>query len=418
MGCVSSKLVAKEIEQEKLYGNGDYTHHVVSLTSSTYGVLKLDKEKENQPQQIKQEVEEKQSTKECMVEVKKSSPSREEPSEIINAWELMEGLEEEVPVVVQSKRSPKSRFFLRGFQDLDARSPLKFLNQMGSPRKAKKVVGKENKGRVNGGTRSLENSPKTVLKECNNLMESVKKPSPRLWASIKGSPNGKRCDSLRFDSGVVLSRRRSLGPLFDPELVASLEKEVSEEEEEIKKMVSVSSTRASQKARNSHDSDALLESYKKKCPPGGENAVVIYTTTLRGIRKTFEDCNLARSIIESQNVQMFERDISMHSAFKEELRVLMSSKEVKVPLVFVKGRLIGGADEIVKLDEEGKLGILLNGIPKAAAGCAGCAGIRFVMCMECNGSCKILGEDGKKSLKCNKCNENGLIQCPICCLTM
>ncbi|KAK4419391.1 hypothetical protein Salat_2352000 [Sesamum alatum] len=405
MGCVSSKLIAKEIKQENSYRrNGDYAHHVVSLTSSTYGVLKLD-------QPPKQEVEVKQCVKECVVEVRKASPSREEPSEIINAWEMMEGLEEEVvPVVVQSKKSPKSRPF-------DARSPLKFLNQMGSPRKVKKVGGKENKGRGNGtGTGPLENSPKTVLKECNNnLKESVKKPSPRLWASIRGSPNGKRCDSLRFDSGVVMSRRRSLGPLFDPELVASLEKEVSEEEEEIKKIVSNSSTPTSRKARNSHDSDAILELYKKKCPPGGENAVVIYTTTLRGIRKTFEDCNVARSIIESQNVRMIERDISMHSGFKEELRVLMGSKEVKVPLVFVKGRLIGGADEMVKLDEEGKLGSLLAGIPEAAAGCGGCAGIRFMMCVECNGSCKVLGQDGKKSVKCNKCNENGLIQCPLCC---
>ncbi|KAG8376731.1 hypothetical protein BUALT_Bualt09G0094300 [Buddleja alternifolia] len=406
MGCVSSKLLAKEIKQEKnIYRNGDYTNHVVSLTSSTYGVLKLDKDKE---------VEAKQSgVKECVIEVKKTSPSRDEPCEIINAWELMEGLEEEGPVVVvQSRKSPKTRLFL------DARSPLKFLNQMGSPRKVKKNGGKENKGgiyNVNGGIKSLENSPKTVLKECNNLKESVKKPSPRLWASIKGSPNVKRCDSLRVDSGVVLSRRRSLGPLFDPELVASLEKEVSEEEEEIKKMVSVSSNAVARKMRNSRDSDAILELYTKKCPPGGENAVIIYTTTLRGIRKTFEDCNVARSIIESQNVLMFERDISMHSGFKEELRGLMRSKDVKVPLVFVKGRLIGGADELVKLDEEGKLGILFDGIPKAGAGCVRCGGIRFVMCMECNGSCKVLGDDGKKSLKCGECNENGLIQCPICC---
>ncbi|KAL2250789.1 uncharacterized protein At3g28850 [Sesamum indicum] len=410
MGCVSSKLIAKEIKQENSYRRkGDYTHHVVSLTSSTYGVLKLDKDKESAQPQKQDQVEVKQSIKECVVEVKKASPSREEPSEIINAWELMEGLEEEVvPVVVQSKKSPKSRPF-------DARSPLKFLNQMSSPRKVKKVGGKENKGSGNGGIGPLQNSPKTVLKECNNLKESVKKPSPRLWASIRGSPHGKRCDSLRFDSGVVMSRRRSLGPLFDPELVASLEKEVSEEEEEIKKMVSISSPPTSRKARNSHDSDAILEVYKKKCPPGGENAVVIYTTTLRGIRKTFEDCNVARSIIESQNVRMIERDISMHSGFKEELRALMSCKEVKVPLVFVKGRLIGGADEMVKLDEEGKLGHLLAGIPEAAAGCGGCAGIRFMMCVECNGSCKVLGEDGKKSVKCNKCNENGLIQCPLCC---
>lgn len=417
MGCVSSKLVAKEIEQEKLHGNGDYAHHVVSLTSSTYGVLSLDKEKRaDQPPQ-ERESEAKQSSKECVVvEAKKSSPPRgEEPAEIINAWELMEGLEEEIAVVVQSKRSPKSKLFLRGFADKDPRSPLKFLNQMSSPRKAKKVIGKENKGRVSGGIRSLENSPKPILKECNNnLKESGKKPSPRLWASIKGSP---KCSSLRFDSGVVASRRRSLGPLFDPDLVASLEREVSEEEEEIKKMVSSSSS--STHAIKSQSPETFLESYKKICPPGGENAVVIYTTTLRGIRKTFEDCNVARSIIESQNVEMFERDISMHSAFKEELRVVMGSKEVRVPLVFVRGRLIGGGDEIVKLDEEGKLGTLFDGIPAAAAaGCWRCGGVRFVMCVECSGSCRVVGEDGRKSVKCNECNENGLIQCPKCCFTM
>lgn len=417
MGCVSSKLVAREIEQENQHRrNVDYTHHVVSLTSSTYGVLNLDKDKQNQPQKQEPEPEPKQSSikESIVVEVKKSSPPRDEPSEIINEWELMEGLEEGAPASsVQSKRSPKSRLFLRGFGDMD--SPLKFLNQMGSPRKAaKKAGGKENKViRVNGGTRSLDNSPKPVLKECNFLKENVKKPSPRLWASIKGSPNVKRCDSSRIDSDVVFSKRKSLGPVF-----GSADQLVAEGEEEMKKMVfSISSNRAQQNAKNSDDnSKAILDLYKKKCPPGGENSVVIYTTTLRGIRKTFEDCNMARSIIESQNVQMFERDISMHSGFKEELRGLVGCKEVRVPLVFVKGRLIGGADEMLKLDDEGRLGILLDGIPKAGPRCCeGCSGIRFLMCVNCNGSCRVLGEDGKKSVKCSKCNENGLIQCPICC---
>lgn len=417
MGCVSSKLVSKEIEQEKKSRrNGDYAHHVVSLTSTTYGALSLDKAKVQNPppqqpeQEQEQESEAKHNSKECAAEARKSSssPRREEPAEIINAWELMEGLEEEIAIVVQSKKSPKSKLFLRGFAEKDPRSPMKFLNQITSPRKSnsKKVAGKENKGRISG-IRSTENSPKPILKESNT--NSVKKPSPKLWASIKGTP---KCDSSRFDSGVVISRRRSLGPLFDPDLVASLEKEVSEEEAEIKKMVSSASTRVVK----SLNSDKFLESYKRICPPGGENKVVIYTTTLRGIRKTFEDCNVARSVVESMNVEIFERDISMHSAFKEELRVLMGSKEVRVPLVFVKGRLIGGAEEMLRLDEEGKLGILLEGIPAAAAaGCWRCGGVRFVMCVECSGSCRVVGEDGRKSVKCGNCNENGLIQCPKCC---
>ncbi|CAB4317545.1 unnamed protein product [Prunus armeniaca] len=146
----------------------------------------------------------------------------------------------------------------------------------------------------------------------------------------------------------------------------------------------------------------MLRLFEKKCPPGGENAVVVYTTTLRGIRKTFEDCNNVRSIIESHLVHVLERDISMDSGFKEEIRGLMGTKDVKVPLVFVKGRLIGGADEIVKLEEEGKLGVLFDGIPTALVGCQGCAGMRFVMCMECNGSCKVLDEGQKKMVKCGR----------------
>ncbi|CAI9766385.1 unnamed protein product [Fraxinus pennsylvanica] len=401
MGCVSSKLIRKEIEQENLHENGDFPNHVVSLTSSTYGALKLDKET-HQLFQEKQQQEVQKSTEKFVVEAKESPP-REEPSEIINTWELMEGLEEEGPGSVRSKRSPKSRSFL------DGRSPLKLLNQMGSPMKFKKLGGKENKERVMGST---ENSPKTFLKECNNLKENSRKPSPRLWASIKGSPNASRINSSKIDSGMV-SSRRSLGPLFNPEPVSSLEKEGSKEEEKVKKIVS--STYTTRKWKSFRDSESILGSFSEKCPPGGENAVIVYTTTLRGIRKTFEDCNKARSIIESHDVHMFERDISMHAVFKEELRGLIGTKDVKVPLVFVKGRLIGGADEMVKLDEEGKLEILFDGIPRAAAGCRRCGGVRFLMCTRCYGSCKLLDEERKKSVKCSECNENGLIQCSMCC---
>lgn len=403
MGCVSSKLFRKDLSQENLVQKADnISNHVVSLTSSTYGVLRLDKENQQQQQQgqhlhLQQQL---QSIKKCGIDLKKPSPPRQEP-EVINAWEIMQGLEEEVPLsnLIPDKKSPKSRLLLRGFGDLDARSPLKFLNQMASPRKLKKFGGKENA------------TPKSVFKACN-MQGSSQKASPMLRVPRKDSPNDAKCESLRIDSGVVLSRRRSLGPLFDPELVASFEKELSEEKEQIKKMVSGTPTAV--KKRNSQDSVSILENFEEKCPPGGENAVVLYTTTLRGIRKTFEDCNTARSVIESHQVQMFERDVSMHSGFKDELRGLMGTKEVKVPLVFVKGRLIGGADEIVKLEEDGKLGTLFSGIPKAVAICNGCAGVRFVLCIDCNGSCKVLDEKGKKTVKCKECNENGLIQCPFC----
>ncbi|PON83079.1 Thioredoxin-like fold containing protein [Trema orientale] len=393
MGCVSSKLFRKELKQDIMLNNGgDYMNHVVSLTSSTYGVLNLDKE-----QPLKDSV---------LAESKKMwsrSPPRENP-EVINAWELMEDLEEGMPISNQVKKSPKGRAILRGFADIDSMSPLKFLNQIGSPRKPRRVGGKENKGGVGGGGEVLR---------VRNSSEKSCKAVLSLSFQAKGSPNGAKRESFGSDSE---NRRWSKGfsPLFDPELVASYEKELSAEGEQIKRMVS-SSPKARKVRRISRDSGSILLSYAENCPPGGENSVVIYTTTLRGIRKTFEDCNKVRSIIESHLIHVFERDISMDSGFKEELRRLMGTKEVKVPLVFVKGRLIGGAEEVVKLEEEGKLGALFDGIPSAVGGCEGCAGFRFVMCTECNGSCKVLDEQQKKMVRCGECNENGLVQCPLCC---
>ncbi|XP_068340103.1 uncharacterized protein At3g28850-like [Pyrus communis] len=393
MGCVSSKLFKKEDNN----GGGEYViNHVVSLTSSTYGVLNL----ENDRQPTKDSAEESKR-------VAKSSPPREDP-EVINAWELMEGLEEGVPIANPAKKSPKSRALLRGFVDFDSRSPFKLLNQIGSPLKLKRYGGKENsKGRV-VNVNVLGYSPKQVLKPKNGGENSCKKMLN--WSpGVKGSPVAAKRQSFGSDSS-----QRSFSPLFDPELVASYEKEMSEEKEQIKRMVPPSPK--PRKLRNSSkDSESMLQLFEKKCPPGGENAVVVYTTTLRGIRKTFEDCNNVRSIAESHLIHVLERDISMDSGFKEEIRGLMGTKEVKVPLVFVKGRLIGGADEVVKLEEEGKLGILFDGIPRAVMGCKGCAGMRFVMCMVCNGSCKVLDELQKKMVKCGECNENGLIHCPICC---
>nr|GMD46258.1 glutaredoxin domain-containing cysteine-rich protein 1 [Ipomoea batatas] len=365
MGCVSSKLFPKDHDFPFAGDGGCATTHVVSLTSSTYGVLKLDKDSQPPPPP--------QCIKECVVEVKKPSPARENPAEVINAWELMEGLDEtEMPA---AKKSPKARSFLD-----HRRSPLKFLNQLASPGKLRRSAGKENK------PRRAEFSPKTIPK-AYNLQESPWRVSPRA------------------DSMAVCSRR-SLNPLFNPDLGDKLS---SEEEEQIKKMIS--STPISRKSRKSQEAiDKILEKFDKKCPPAGENSVVIYTTTLRGIRKTFEDCNTARSILESHHVRTLERDVSMHSGFKEELRGLMGTMVVKVPLVFVKGRMIGGADEVVKLEEEGKLGILLSGIPEAGAGCDGCAGVRFVLCPNCNGSCKVLGEDLKNTVKCGECNENDAVE--------
>jgi glutaredoxin domain-containing cysteine-rich protein 1 len=400
MGCISSKFTCTadlDLNSER----NPKIEHVVSLKSSTYGALNLDRKLNSEKEEEKQEDEEEnkvpvKETKKAQVPIlilpqskKITNPNKEEKTEVINAWEIMEGLEDDAPVW----------------------SPLKKLNKsqanLWSPKKIsrKKPGGKENSPLQRSSSPSGNFNSNRVLRPFSSL------PNSKL-----GTPNCPNTSVLKKNQdGVSSSSRRSLVPLFDPDLIASIEQEFCQEKEQIKQVVSCTP--------KTREADKLLKNFEEKCPPGGENALVLYTTTLHGIRKTFEDCNTVRSAIESHGVQIMERDISMDSGYREELRVLL--KEVKVPMLFVKGRLIGGVEVVVKLEEEGKLARILRVIPKAKL-CQGCAGFRFVMCKVCNGSCKVLekGQDDKivskkghnnKMAKCVDCNENGLVKCPLCC---
>ncbi len=157
-----------------------------------------------------------------------------------------------------------------------------------------------------------------------------------------------------------------------------------------------------------------LESFEANCPPGGEERVVLYTTTLRGIRKTFEDCNHVRFILQSLGVSIDERDVSLHAEFRQELKEL-ADKPLAVPRVFIMGRYIGGAEEVSQLHDDGTLAVLVEGLPSQTSreGCDGCGGVRFVPCSDCNGSCKLI-TDMNEVIRCPECNENGLMRCPIC----
>nr|XP_043640335.1 uncharacterized protein At3g28850 [Erigeron canadensis] len=160
-----------------------------------------------------------------------------------------------------------------------------------------------------------------------------------------------------------------------------------------------------------------LEDYPEICPPGGSDKVVIYSTSLGGIRRTYEDCNRVRSIMELHGFLYEERDISLHGEFRAQLKDLLGEL-VNVPRMFVKGRYIGGVDEIVGLNETGRLRRILSrvGIEKQVGrqACEGCGGARFVPCLECGGSCKIVVDGKKEKERCPECNENGLMYCPMC----
>ncbi|XP_010053158.2 glutaredoxin domain-containing cysteine-rich protein CG12206 [Eucalyptus grandis] len=169
-----------------------------------------------------------------------------------------------------------------------------------------------------------------------------------------------------------------------------------------------------------------LSEFPEKCPPRGEDSLVIYTTSLRGVRRTYEDCARARSILEVHRAVFDERDVALHGEFLSELRQIFGGEEggtpapapmpVPVPRVFLKGRYLGGVEELVALNESGRFGKLLAfaGVERGAGrlACEGCGGGRFVPCLDCGGSCKVVVEGRKE--RCGSCNENGLVHCPVC----
>lgn len=155
-----------------------------------------------------------------------------------------------------------------------------------------------------------------------------------------------------------------------------------------------------------------LEAFDLKCPPGCEDKIVLYFTSLRGVRKTCEDCCTVRLILKGFGVYVDERDVWMHSSFRKEVTSVVGVV-LPVPQLFVKGRYIGGVEDVKRLHEEGTLGLLLEGFPADLKGlCDVCGGVRFIPCMSCSGSCKVVSFREVK--RCPDCNENGLMMCPLC----
>ncbi|KAF9623547.1 hypothetical protein IFM89_003337 [Coptis chinensis] len=107
---------------------------------------------------------------------------------------------------------------------------------------------------------------------------------------------------------------------------------------------------------NRYTWEMLLEKFPKKCPPGGENSVVLYTSL-----EVMGDTNRIRSTFQNIRINYSVRNIS-NLDYEEELTKLLG--KVEVPALFVQGRYIGGTNEVQKLNKEGKLKILFGGIPK------------------------------------------------------
>ncbi|XP_022884121.1 uncharacterized protein At5g39865-like [Olea europaea var. sylvestris] len=380
------------------------SYHLVALTSSTLGSLKLDDPLTQSPSIdykdlliqnhcsiVETPVENKEIDKAKvvkedfamgMIEAKTWSKMTNEKipkivpitpiwtppgePELINVWELMEGLDDISPL--------RPSRHLRGFSFHASQNPsLSSLDEQPTPR-----------AKENG-----EASPKP------------------LWLEMADN------DSCSNDASIVSE--------FDPEVIATF-RSALEEDLPLASPVYLKD-------------EALVN----KIAPRGTDKLIVYFTSLRGVRKTYEDCCHVRVILKGLGVKVDERDVSMHSGFKEELKDLLGEgfNAGGLPRVFLGRKHIGGAEEIRRLNEDGKLEKVVKSCQLVGDGgegggysggvCEACGDVRFVPCETCSGSCKIYHEDdynyeehGESKNehgfhRCHDCNENGLIRCPICC---
>ncbi|XP_074325472.1 uncharacterized protein At3g28850-like [Apium graveolens] len=270
--------------------------------------------------------------------------------------------------------------------------------------------------------------PETI--DAFELMKGLEDTSPlhqhhRSFSFSVNSNSVQQNDRVNLDATSIITE-------FDPDIIAQFRKSLEE-------LPSANPFHLKPMAGGVAESKSVNGGYKDDV--FGKQKVVLYFTSLRGVRKTYEDCCHVRVILRGMNVKVDERDVSMHSGFKEELKELLGSNIGGLPRVFLGKRYIGGAEEVRRLNEDGQLEEVLEGCEKVDDGddrrysvsavCEGCGDVRFIPCETCSGSCKIYYEadeyeeeeeeevENEESdfgfQRCPDCNENGLIRCPLCC---
>ncbi|KAL9671040.1 hypothetical protein QQ045_008603 [Rhodiola kirilowii] len=338
--------------------------------------------------------------------------------ESINLWELMEGLEDTSPLINHCK---SFSFDVAGdpetaFVSLPIGRPKSMLGEI--------VKESSDTGQLASNELSfskgadLSEGPENVL-SCSEAENDRCSPKPK-WLEMNSVDTVSLPD---FDPEIISMFRKSLENLSpdNPFYTRPKAPVTSEDDDEQLQALAV----------DTKDKEHFpFQSIKK-------DRVVVYFTSLRGIRKTYEDCCHVRVILKGLGVRVDEKDLSMHSGFKEELKELLGDRYGAggLPRVFIGKKYIGGADEIRRLHEDEELEKLLQGcemvdnsVNGGNTACEACGDIRFIPCNTCSGSCKIFhdcdeDEDGAESLqddgfgfhRCPNCNENGLIRCPLCC---
>lgn len=72
--------------------------------------------------------------------------------------------------------------------------------------------------------------------------------------------------------------------------------------------------------------------------------MIIYTTSFRGVRSTYEECKYVLSVFHNLRVKVEERDVYVHKFFYNELMERLQRRSAAVPQVFISGQHIGVSD--------------------------------------------------------------------------
>uniref|UniRef100_A0A3Q4H8V1 Glutaredoxin and cysteine rich domain containing 1 a n=1 Tax=Neolamprologus brichardi TaxID=32507 RepID=A0A3Q4H8V1_NEOBR len=142
--------------------------------------------------------------------------------------------------------------------------------------------------------------------------------------------------------------------------------------------------------------------------------IVIYTTSFRVVRTTFERCELVRKIFQNHRVKFMEKNIALDSEYGKELeaRCKRVGEPPSLPVVFIDGHYLGVSSlhSCIILPEINRVQL-----PQT---CQTCGGYAFIPCPMCHGSKMSVFRncftDSFKALKCTSCNENGLQPCASC----
>ncbi|KAM3238508.1 hypothetical protein P3L10_013540 [Capsicum annuum] len=162
--------------------------------------------------------------------------------------------------------------------------------------------------------------------------------SPNTISSRDDRPNENSKDSLKmaYNESSFHSNDTSIVSDFDPELISTFIKALEELPPAnpfyLKPLV----------IKNMQGKDDEAEAVSSSMRQNKEAL-----TNLRGVRKTYEACCHVRVTLKGLGVKVDEKDVSMHSGFKEELKELLGNKYTGggFPKVFLGKKYIGGVDE-------------------------------------------------------------------------